>query len=266
MRTQVFKGTETEAVTVAIGYDDTGYDSTAFDGTEAVFSTVSKYNLSRPVGKLDYLYVTADISGNGFGVHLNPNVDYVMVSDTVLELGAGIGITPSSIITVTHFLEDSQKPSIGFRIFKDMNDNVGYYRINESATTTLAADLAITDEVIHLVDASVLPEPDAAKGMPGEIMVGGERIVYYARDIVNNTIGQLRRGTKGTGMISLIPAGTLVQDAGLGQVIPNAHSKIWYDQGSGTASNGFGLQNSHTEQALFLLAGPAKPESEVFGG
>ncbi len=160
-------------------FDDVGFDTTVFEGTSTTFSTVTQYELSRAVGTTAYLWVTLDVAGVGTGVHLNPGIDYRMISDTIIELGAGLGITPDSIIVVTSFSEEVQKPSIGFRIFKDMNDNVEYYRIARSGTTKIVKEVDINDSLIYVDDASKLPIPNPEKAIPGAIIIGGERIHYY---------------------------------------------------------------------------------------
>ena len=264
MRTEVFQGSSLSSTTVAIGFDDVGYDTTAFEGTSTTISTVTQYTLSRPVGNTSYLWVTLDTDGSGFGQRLNPNVDYRMISDTVIELGTGLGINPDSIIVVTSFGEKTQKPSVGFRIFKDLNDNFDYYRISRDSITNIAQEVNINDTLIYVDDASALPEPNPSKAIPGVIMLGGEMIHYYTRDLTNNTIGQLRRGVNGTSIIQTVPVGTSIIDTSLDHKIPNAHNKIWYDTGVGTASNGLGLQYSTTEQAQFLLSKPTLLESDVF--
>jgi hypothetical protein len=264
MRTEVFQGSSLSSTTVAIGFDDVGYDTTAFEGTSTTISTVTQYTLSRPVGNTSYLWVTLDTDGSGFGQRLNPNVDYRMISDTVIELGTGLGINPDSIIVVTSFGEKTQKPSVGFRIFKDLNDNFDYYRISRDNITNIAQEVDINDTLIYVDDASALPAPNPSKALPGVIILGGEMIHYYTRDLTNNTIGQLRRGVNGTSIIQTVPVGTSIIDTSLDHKIPNAHNKIWYDTGVGTASNGLGLQYSTTEQAQFLLSKPTLLESDVF--
>jgi sugar lactone lactonase YvrE len=69
----------------------------------------------------------------------------------------------------------------GFRAFQPMNGNIEYTRISSSATTTLSADLTITDDEILVADASVLPTPNPSQGTPGVIFINGERIHYYQK-------------------------------------------------------------------------------------
>lgn len=90
---------------------------------------------------------------------------------------------------------------LGFRIFDDLNQNESYYRI--SSTTTLANTLSLTDSNVYVVDASILPVPDPKHTLPGVVFINGEKIIYYERDLVNNRLGQIRRGADGTSPGSL---------------------------------------------------------------
>jgi hypothetical protein len=69
----------------------------------------------------------------------------------------------------------------GFRVFQPMSANIEYTRISANATTTLAANLKLTDDQIVVADASVLPEPSASLANPGVVFVNGERIIYYQK-------------------------------------------------------------------------------------
>ena len=259
IRTQVYKGTNTNSATVTTGWDDTPYDSDAYESDTTVLSTVTTYELSRPVTKTNYLRVTLDLAGGHTGGrYLFPGIDYKLISPTVIEVGSGVGVNPDSILVVTSFYEVGQKPSIGFRVFHDMRGQVTYTRLSDSNKTTLASNLGITDTVIYVTDASKLGEPDLNHNEPGVVFVDAERITYYTRDLATNTLGQIRRGASGTA-ITTHTAATEVVDAGSSQAIPEASSQVWYTPGESTASDGLGLQNSDTKQAKFLLASPVTP-------
>ena len=79
-------------------------------------------------------------------------------------------------------------------------------------------DEAIT---IQVKDGTRLPEPNAAKNIPGVIFVDKERIEYFTKS--GDTLGQLRRGTLGTG-IKAHSSGTQVVDASGTQTIPYAET------------------------------------------
>lgn len=69
----------------------------------------------------------------------------------------------------------------GFRVFQPMSANIEYTRISANATTTLSSDLHLTDDEILVTDASILPEPAPAAGVPGIVFINGERIYYYQK-------------------------------------------------------------------------------------
>jgi len=83
-----------------------------------------------------------------------------------------------------------------------------------------------------------------------------------------HVLGQLRRGTQGTGAYFAHSAGESVVDGGTGQIIPNTqlgnttvgnllyNANVFYNAGSGTALDGSGLTGSTTAAALFLKAYP----------
>ena len=110
---------------------------------------------------------------------------------------------------------------LAFRLFDNMAGDHSFYRIAAAYTAVLSADLHITDTEIHLVDASVLPNPNTTAAVPGVVFIAGEKITYYVRDLVTNTLSQLRRAVDGTGSQSVHAAGSLVIDASVQQIIPD---------------------------------------------
>ena len=69
----------------------------------------------------------------------------------------------------------------GFRVFQPMSSNVTYTRISANATTTLSANLHLTDDEILVTDASKLPNPSPSLGNPGVVFINGEKIHYYQK-------------------------------------------------------------------------------------
>ena len=69
----------------------------------------------------------------------------------------------------------------GFREFQPMRGNIEFYRISGNATTTLSANLNMTDVDIFVADASILPDPGPLVGLPGEVFINGELIHYYQK-------------------------------------------------------------------------------------
>jgi 6-phosphogluconolactonase (cycloisomerase 2 family) len=75
----------------------------------------------------------------------------------------------------------SNTATYGFREFKPMRGNIEFYRISANATTMLSANLGVADHDIFVGDVTVLPDPGAASGIPGEIFINGELIHYYQK-------------------------------------------------------------------------------------
>jgi hypothetical protein len=267
IKTTIYQGLTEETVSTAVGFDNIAFSAVGFDSDTVNLLNTKVYQLPTPVKNINYLWVTIDQDGKNGGRYLFPNSDFKLIEDGAkIKILDSISVFNETVIVITQFGENLQAPAIAFRVFKDLNDNFNYFRIGATATTELAKTLQITDTEIFVKDASVLSDPTPELAIPGVIMIGGERILYYNRDVVNNKLTQLRRGIDGTGAIGIIPINSIVQDASFLQRIPNAHTSIWYDAGDDAATNGLGLQYSTTEQAKFLLQDPALPSSVVFDG
>jgi len=145
------------------------------------------------------------------------NYDFTMTGNTITFVGNTI--TASDRLDVMYFALESAVSATGFRIFKDMLNRTFYKRISKNSTTELVDDLIDTINTIQVKDGTALPEPDASNNMPGVVFLDKERIEYFTKN--GNTLGQLRRGTLGTG-IKDHSDGTLVVDASGSQTIPYA--------------------------------------------
>jgi hypothetical protein len=151
------------------------------------------------------------------GEQLTQNQDYTVSGNTVTVTGKTI--TSSDRLDVMYFALETAVGSTGFRIFKDMLNRTFYKRISKTATTKLTLSMTEGTQTITVEDASVLPTPDAASNTPGVVFIDKERIEYFT--LSGNTLGQLRRGTLGTG-IKEHGSGTEVVDASGTQTIPYA--------------------------------------------
>jgi hypothetical protein len=111
------------------------------------------------------------------------------------------------------------KQGLSYMQFKDILNRTVYKRLNLYKQNTLTQDLYYYDSVIYVKDAGNFDKPNPALNKPGIIEINGERIEYFT--IKNNTtLGQLRRGTLGTGIPTVHGAGSRVQDIGPGETIP----------------------------------------------
>ena len=151
------------------------------------------------------------------GEQLTQGVDWLVNGNTITV--SGKTITASDRLDVMYFAVESATGATGFRIFKDMLNRTFYKRINKNATTELTQDLIDESNTITVKDGSIMPTPDISTNQPGVIFIDKERIEYFTKN--GNTLGQLRRGTLGTG-IKDHSDGTLVVDASGSQTIPYA--------------------------------------------
>jgi hypothetical protein len=151
------------------------------------------------------------------GEQLVQGSDYLASGNTITVYGKTI--TSSDRLDVMYFALESATGATGFRIFKDMMNRTFYKRISKTATTKLTLDMTAGTQTITVEDASVLPTPNASANVPGVIFIDKERIEYFTKS--GNTLGQLRRGTLGTG-IKGHGSGTEVVDASGTQTIPYA--------------------------------------------
>ena len=158
------------------------------------------------------------------GEQLAQGFDYTLSGSTITI--SGKTITSSDRLDVMYFALDSATGAIGYRIFKDMMNRTFYKRISKTHTTELTQTLAVDDETITVADGSVLADPQTVIGLdgstvstiiPGVVFIGKERIEYFTK--TNNSLGQLKRGTLGTGTKEH-GSGTAVVDASGTQTIP----------------------------------------------
>jgi hypothetical protein len=249
MQTIVHVGQGTGSTTVIDEFDEVGFDSAGFDRSSVV-GTVGTYDLDRTVTNVNNFWVTVD------GARLHPG-DYITNGASIqMSLATQATITGTSVVVITHISENQIQPSVGFRIFQDMNGNVEYLRMCKDATTSVTQQAVVSDTKIYVKDASVLPLIDGNSEYPGVVFIGGERITYWEINTTDNYITKLRRGTLGTAVVQRITPGFLVVDGGRDQYLPatNTHTNTWYDTGVGTAADGLGIQQSSTVNANFLKA------------
>jgi hypothetical protein len=173
--------------------------------------------LERPVIDDSYVWVVKS------GTLLTPSIDYklnadkqsiTLASQPELEDEFSIITYGSNILTA----------SISYMQFKDMLNRVHYKRLSANKRTILLKNLYQTDTTIIVDDASNFDIPNPAQNKPGVIEIRGERIEYFT--ITGNILGQLRRGTLGTGTPQLHRAGAYVQDIGPSETIPYADTTI----------------------------------------
>jgi hypothetical protein len=168
-------------------------------------------NLDREVISDDYVWVIKN------GELLRHSIDYKLTSNlTTIKLA--IDPVDDDKFVVMTFSNNIVKNTMGYMQFKDMLNRDHYKRLSKDKVTELEVDLHYYESTITVKSGSVLDTPNPASNLPGIIYVAGERIEYYSKD--NNVLGQLRRGTLGTGTPSVIQAGETVINIGVTETIP----------------------------------------------
>jgi hypothetical protein len=263
--TNVFVGPTITTTPVIELFDSVGFDTELFDAISFASGTVNLFSLNRTILDSGRMWVTLN------GRLLSAGSDYIVSGTGLFLTGNIIGLT--DVVAVTTITDDIVPDEIVFRLFKDMKGNAAMYKVStDTNTTILMKDVAITDDIIFVKDASLLGEPNLALNIFGIAIIDGERITYRERNTTLNTISGLRRGTAGTGLDthtvdtfvndvsvssvvpgSIVISGVLNEDLGSEMnVIAEKFDSIWYASGTTTPSNGIALQDQTTLQAKFV--------------
>ena len=172
--------------------------------------TVGEITLRSKAVDAEYVWVSVN------GELLTPSVDYYLTDD---QMKVRLVRTPeeNDVIDVLHFSEKVSTEKFAYRQFKDMLNRTHFKRLDKEATT-LSVPLNSTDLRIEVVDGTNLSVPSKGQNIPGVLFINGERIEYFVKE--GNTLKQLRRGTLGTGVKSVYPAGQKVFDQNISKTIP----------------------------------------------
>lgn len=171
-----------------------------------------KIELSTTVTTESQLWVTKNktLLVNSVDYRLTPTLDSI-----VLDKAPDINDEFEVII----FAGSPVRPGLSYMQFKDMLNRTVYKRLSALKQDELAQDLNYYDSTIVVKDAGNFDKPNPDLNKPGVIEINGERIEYFT--VKNNTVlGQLRRGTLGTGVPTVHGAGSKVQDIGPSETIP----------------------------------------------
>jgi hypothetical protein len=174
-------------------------------------------DLDRPVINDYYVWVVKN------NTLLVPIVDYKLNAD-YQSITLSKNCLSTDKITLITFGSNVLQSGIAYMQFKDMLNRVSYKRLSQAKQTTLAQDLHWNDIDIVVSNASAFDLPNPSKNKPGVVEIRGERIEYFS--LVGNTLSRLRRGTLGTGVNTLVVAGSNVQDIGGSETIPYQDTQI----------------------------------------
>ena len=221
--TQVFQGPTQTGTIIGEAYDTTDFDVGLVTGDPGSFDygagtviATNNFDTGRLITNSERLWVTLN------GWRLLPGDDFTVSGSTVIIGGSIIG--PGDVVVITSFTMSVVPEAIAFRIFQDMLGNQKIYRITPDNTTVLTQSLSATADVIYVQDASLLSQPNPAANIFGQLTINGERITYRVRNVSNNTVSGLRRGTAGTAIDSH-SVGSSVIDIGRGELLPARYQK-----------------------------------------
>jgi hypothetical protein len=119
--------------------------------------------------------------------------DYSYVAPTVTFVTA-----PAANDVVVIISTAPASAIVADRIFQNMRNIQTSFAITNSGTTELDQAVAVDDDEIFVVNASVLAAPDFDFNLWGVLTINAERIMYREIDYVANTVSGLLRGTAGT--------------------------------------------------------------------
>tara|TARA_B110000285_G_scaffold132392_1_gene148607 strand:+ start:4170 stop:19922 length:15753 start_codon:yes stop_codon:yes gene_type:complete len=160
-------------------------------------------NLQSPAVDDQYVWVVKN------GTLLDPSVDYV-VTPNKMRIKLKENLDENDTVETFHFAKETLKNKFGWRQFKDILNRDIYKRLDGRQNYRLSEPLAFNDKVITVDNSTNLPDPVPGSKYPGVIFVDNERIEYFRK--TGNTLGQLRRGTLGTGIKSIYSVGTELYD------------------------------------------------------
>ena len=216
--TLLWQGPVIEGVVVNEPFDSTGFDAGivsndpgSFDYTEGVQVIVNDFQLNRIVLDPTRMWVTKNGSRIFYGD------DYLVIGQQLVLHGPAIGVTD---VVVAQLFTDTVVPeAMEFRIFQDMRGVQATYRMTPATTTILAQPLLKGQDIIYVVDAGTLTEPNLAINVWGIITINGERIMYRELDLNTNTVSSLMRGTAGTAVADHA-VDSIVYNLGQGNLAP----------------------------------------------
>lgn len=218
--TKLFSGDTATSSVIDNGLDTTGFDTVGFDNELSSYIGAVYYTLPRAVTNINQIYITLKAPNTTGGFPLLPYSDFKLVTPTIVVLDTALNISGTSVITVRIFGEPVRQNTLEFRIFKDMRENTRMYAV-KSKKATLTANLTANASYIYVDNVNYLQAPGITPNNTGIVVINGERISYGTLDRVNNRLGNLRRGTAGTGTPNLIVKGTTIYDSSSTMEIPN---------------------------------------------
>lgn len=239
-------------------FDTLGFDTVGFEGESIQEIVLPRYPLPYNTLNGDRLWVTV----GGQRMHLN--IHYVITEDgNNILFSPQLNLDNQSVVTITQISDHRTTLPVGYRVFKDMLDSVNYYVIDKRTTTSLVQDFVLGQGTMKLDDIDSFTIPDPASNIRGVLFVNGERMTYLGIDKVNSTITGITRGTLGTSVSLIHPAGSRVESASLEQLIESAADVVnkvnYVGNGSTTAYSVSSLPDAGSNTLRVLVANQEIP-------
>lgn len=206
------------SIIAVTSYNDTQQQTiltTVYVGPSTIDGT-NRFPVGQTPSSAERLVVSLD------GEFLFEHLDY-QLNGVEVEI-PGAPIAANAVMAITSFDMSQVAQAEAFRIFQDMRGLQRLYRITEQSSTVLTQSLSSTGDVIYVADAANLDQPSLAIGVFGVITINGERITYRVRNLANNTLSGLRRGTAGTGAASH-DSGATVLSLGNSNLLPAEYQR-----------------------------------------
>ena len=210
------------AVNVTSNFELTA-DTPDFYNYKAVAGGVIQ--LDRAVLDENYVWVIKN------GTLLTPSADFRLNEDRK-SIKLAFYPNAADVFTIITYGSKVLTSGVSYMQFKDMLNRLHFKRLNANKRTKLVTNLKYTDTVIEVEDASNFDLPSVVNNKPGIIEIRGERIEFFTLttktvdSVTTYVLGQLRRGTLGTGVAKVHKAGSFVQDLGPSETIPYVENTL----------------------------------------
>jgi hypothetical protein len=204
------------------------------------------------IGSEKIAYYTNDTTNNILG-QIRRSVDGTAISNvhavgsrivdaSETQLIPGVAMTTANITSTTNYAVTSNV-SLKLNFSSNVTANIGEYIVQKFANTTVAANLRVLGNVTAAKTVPVVKISGNLTALTGNTITINGNITANSY-ISNSVLGTVN--ANGNVIISATASNySLLQQM-----------QAWYTTGTGTATDGTGLINSTTQQAVFLLNKP----------
>ena len=177
----------------------------SYDYSEGIILSYNDFNLDQ--GNKNPARMIVSYNGR----RLFNGLDYTITNNNFVSfLTLNFTISATDVVVATLFTDFTVPEAMAFRIFQDMRGVQATYRILPTTTTVLTEYLAYDDDIVFVADAGACGAPTLTQNSWGVVTIGGERIMYRYRDLDNNTLSGLLRGTAGTAAANHYPGDSVI--------------------------------------------------------